>query len=374
MFTTKAKSTDAAWPRGPGSAFDASDHLKIAYIKYSAIQPAKNKTHVNLIFAHGTGMNKSVWKQHIERLYMKIQDASWVLDHVVAADCCNHGDSALLNKGMIAWGADWRDAGRDLVQIVKHEAQTTGDLVPSQTTLNILVGHSYGGFSCTYAAYLEPSLFAGCIALEPVVYVESQFKDIFFARLRKVERSIIDTFDLMEAAVTYFKRESFYKTLEPAVLKDFVNDELYPSDGKIKTKASIEGQMATYCSAFYSLEFDQDVIKLLRVPYLHVVGTSAAWNLPQTVDFVKESVPSGLLECKEIKGTHLMFGENVADTVDVIAEFCSKWAKFANEHRKEVPLIKYNGDRTEIMRNMTPAILEGNYDKAFWYCRPKPNM
>lgn len=375
MYTTELKQAKAAWPRGLGSSIEPSDEFQIAYKKYSATSsPSKDQIVVNLIFAHGTGMNKSVWAQHIKQLYDRSKETNWHLGNVLAVDCVSHGDSALLNKDKLGWGFDWRDGGKDLAQLVKHEASTTGDFKPSPTTLNILVGHSFGGFHCTYAAYLEPTLFSGCIAIEPVLFVDGQFKELFFNRMKKVRKGIVDSFDLMEDAVRYFQKASFYKTLEPSVLKEYVSDELYKDNGKIRTKASLEAQMATYNSAFFSLDYDQDVLKYLRIPYLHVVGTDAAWNLPQTVDFVQESVSPVLLESKEIDGTHLMFGENVKDTLDTIQEFCQKRVNFSLEHYLESPWLKYGGNRKDVLKQMFPLVSEGNYDKAFWYGRPNPKI
>lgn len=375
MFTSQIKQTKAAWPRGAGSSIEPSDELQIVYRKYSATTPPlKDQIVVNLIFAHGTGMNKSVWAEHIRQLYDRSKSTDWHLGNVLAVDCVSHGDSALLNKDKLGWGFDWRDGGRDLAQVVKYEGSTTGDLKPSPTTLNFLVGHSFGGFQCTYAAYLEPSLFSGCIALEAVLFVDEQFKELFLMRMQKVRKTIVDSFELMEDAINYYQKTSFYKTLEPQVLKDYVSDELYEIEGKIKTKSSQEAQMATYNSAFFSLAFDQDVLKYLRIPYLHVIGTDAAWNLPQTIEFVQESVSPVLLESKEIKGTHLMFGENLKDTLDTIQDFCQKRANFAKEHYRESPWLKYGGNRKEILKQMYPFILEGNYEKSFWYGRPNPKI
>lgn len=374
MYFMEAKTTDAAWPRGPGSTLDPSDRLKIAYIKFKSKRSKGEKTQVNLIFAHGTGMNKSVWKQHIKQLFERNKDSKWHLGNVVAVDCVSHGDSAILNKGKLGWGFDWRDGGKDLVQVVKNEALTCGDFAPSPTTVNILVGHSFGGFHCTYAAYLEPALFSGCIAVEPVLYVEEQFREYFFHRMQKIHKLIRDTFDLMEEAIKYVQKDSFYRTLEPAVLRDYAADELYPSDGKVKTKASKEAQMSTYCSAFFSLSTDQDCIKYMRIPYLHLVGSDAEWNLPLTIEFVRESVPAPLLEMKEIQGTHLMFGENVGDTVDAIVAFTEKQVTFSEDHRKENPLVKFNGDREKIMKSMLPLVINGDYDRAFGYGWPNPKI
>lgn len=374
MFSVVAKTADAAWPRSPGSTLDPSDRLKIAYLKFTANESKANQIQVNLIFAHGTGMNKSVWKQHIKQLFERNKSSQWHLSNVLSVDCVSHGDSAILNKGKLGWGFDWRDGGRDLAQVVKTEALSSNAFLPSQRTLNILVGHSFGGFQCTYGAYLEPALFSGCIAIEPVLYIEDQFKVFFFRKMSKVHKIIRDSFDLMEEAVNYIQKGSFYRTLDPAVLKDFAADELYPSDGKIKTKASTTAQMSTYCSAFYSLSKDQECMKYIRIPYLHIVGSEAEWNLPTTVDFVRESVPGPLLETGEVAGTHLMFGENVADTVTAIFNFCEKQAKFAENHKYEDPLVKFNGDKEKMMNEMFPLVLDGKFEEAFDYGRPNSKM
>lgn len=374
-FKEELKQTAAAYPRGKSSYILSTDRLQIVYRKYTNTEPIpEGTTRVNYIFCHGTGMTKSVWHTHIKELYARSEkNSDWKIGTVVSIDAAGHGDSGILNKGKIAWGFDWRDGSKDVIQLVKNEIETTGDFAPSAYERNILVGHSFGGFIVTYAAALEPSLFDSCIAVEPVLMYNRLFDDVFFQKVTKLALFIKDEFPTREAAETYF-RKTFYKVLEDRVRRDLLDDEIYEEDGKFKTKSTVRAQMATYTSV-YSVLLTEQYLKLLEIPYLHVVGSDATWNAPMTPEFVQENVPEHLFEAAVLKGDHLVHGQNVKDTVELIWDFSNRRAKFIAEDRQAFPEVKYNYDREKLVENMYKVMLSGNVDSAIDFGAPrKPKL
>lgn len=366
------KQTEGAWPRGSGLAINVTDNVQIAYLKYSPAAPVPaDSIQINLIFAHGTGMNKSLWKPHIRALYGQ-QHPGWLLGHVLTVDSHSHGDLALLNKGKIAWGLDWRDGGRDLVAVVAHEMKTTGHFVPSPTVRNVLVGHSFGGFQVTYAAYIAPVLFDACVAIEPVIYFDEQTEPVFMRRMQKIGRLLQTQFASRAAADTFYRSESFYSVMHPEALDEFVADEVYEENGTFKSKALLEAQLAVYLSALYSLRHGMPVLGLLEIPYLYVIGTDAMWNHPYAAEYVAKLVPPHLLETAELEGDHLVHAAKIDDTVALILLYCGKRAAQAKELGDEYPVQIQ--DPVERVSELAKAMQTGDWQRTFLYGRPRPKI
>lgn len=363
----------AAWPRGTGSAVSSSDRLEIAYLKFTNDEPiAQGTTQFNFIFAHGTGMNKSIWRVHIEQLFRQSQAASWSIGVVISVDAAGHGDLGVLNKNKLSWAYDWRDGAKDLIHVVKHEVDTTGDFAPDAYKRNILVGHSMGGYNVTYAAALEPSLFDSCIAVEPVIHIVPGMHHQFLLRLRKLENILVDEFPSQEAAHVYFKQKSFYRTLDPRVLDEFIADELFEENGIYRTKASTRAQMSVYLAGAFFIPYGMAALSQLQVPYLVVTGTDAQWNHPDTLGFIQRQVPEHLFDHEALKGDHLAHAQNVLDTVDLIMAYTGKRARFLDENRASFPEVRFKGRPQQMVDEMFRFVRAGDEANAYWYDRPKP--
>ncbi|KAF5209092.1 hypothetical protein E0198_004367 [Clavispora lusitaniae] len=370
-YTVEKKVTDAEFPRGVGATHLPNDRLKIVYHKYKASQAISAPVRINMVFAHGTGMNKSVWKTHIEKLYeLSEQAKDWKLDCVLALDCANHGDSACLNRKFLGWSFDWRDGAKDLIKVVKNEINTTGDFVPSAYNRNIVVGHSLGGFQAAFAGYLESTLFDSVITVEPVLYFNPQYTEIFQHRIKKITSILRDKFSSREDAVTWFKKKSFYKIMDKRVLDSYVDDEVALENGNIVSKSSTAAQLATYMTAITDVGFGQDALKHMRIPFLHVIGTEAMWNPPDAVEFIRESVPPHLLETADLEGDHLVHGTNVDGTVNLISGFIERRAKFVRENRSKFPEVKYGNDREAIFKSQWKLMMDNDLEKANFYASP----
>lgn len=372
-YTVEVKNTDGVYPRGVGSTILPTDTLKVAYRRYKTNKPVpEGITKINFIFAHGTGMNKSVWSYHIEQLY-KLNEASstWRVDSVVSVDDAGHGDSSLLNEGKIGWSCDWRDGGKDLINVVKHEMKQTGDFVPSSTTRNVLVGHSMGGYMVAYAGFLEPALFDLVVSIEPVLYYNEMYTEFFVTRMKKLSKMLRDEFPSENAARSFFEK-SFYKVMDKRVLDDFVSDELYSEGGKVKTKAKVPAQLATYMSALYCVYPGQQALKSMEIPFLHVVGTQAMWNPPDAVEYIRSAVPEQFIETAELEGDHLVHGDKVDETVELIKEFVDKRAKFIKDHKEYFPEVKHKNDRDAILKDKWAHMLDGDIERACFFATPRP--
>lgn len=377
MFSLEKKTADGAYPRNAGSTILPTDRVKLVYNKFSPTTPvAKDVTKVNLIFAHGSGMNKGTWTYHIQKLYEASQsNPRWKVDKVIAVDSFSHGDSAELNREKIGWTADWNDGGKDLVEVVKHEIRTTGDFEQNGWSRNVLIGHSMGGFAVLWAGYMEPQLFDSIISIEPVIQYDQLMNDWFFNRMKKVGKFIENSYPNIEAAHEHLKKKSFYNVMDKNVLDLFVDDELvHEKDGTVRVKADKRHQIATYCGVAYSAEKGMAILDQLEIPFFHITGADALWTPRESVDWIREQVPEHLIEAADMpKGGHLTHGEQPLELVKLWSDFIDKRVKFIEEARKNFPEVKYGTDRKKIFEEwwkyMDAADVEGLYH--FKTVRPK---
>lgn len=377
MFTVTTSTINALYPRSTGATHLPSDRLKLVYHKYKTTASIPdNVTKINLIFAHGTGMNKSVWKYHVEKFYeASATSKDWKLDSVVVPDAVGHCDSALLNKGKLGWSCDWRDGGKDLISVVKNEIDVTGDFVPGAYTRNILIGHSMGGYQVAYAGFLESVLFDSVVSIEPVLFYDQQYTEFFANRISKMSKMITDVFPNAEAANKWFKQISFYKTLDKRVLDDFVADELYEEDGKVKVKSTNPAQIAAYLTAPYCVEKGMAVLPHIDIPFMHVRGMEAMWNPPEATDFIRESVKAELIEGVDVEGgDHLLHGTLLDETMKVLIGFVDRRAAWVKDHRGTFPEVKHNGDRAAIFESQWPFMMKGDVESSFYYATPRPKL
>lgn len=362
LYTLEKKTTDAAFPRGPGSTILSTDRLKVVYNKYLNTKGtiSKDKIKINLIFAHGTGMNKSLWNYHIKKLFEHSQSAStWVLNSVLSIDAIGHGDSSLLNEGKIGWVYKWEDGGKDIIQVLKHEQQSTSEFVNNATTKNILIGHSLGGYLAVIAGFYEPSLFDTIIPIEGVLYMDPKTDGRFLGIFSKLSSILIDKFNSEKEYNEYFTKFSIYKSFHPEVLKDFMEDEkatfIDPEtkETKFMTKASTPNQMTTYYSARISIPLVMAIFPQIKVPIVHVIGKNATWNPPESITFVRDAVPKEyLLDAIDIPDAeHLVNGDKPDVIVKIIEDTIKKRVATAIENRPNDPEVKYGGNKSKILKS-----------------------
>lgn len=381
-YRVEKRCCQAYGPRASGSTVLETDRLNLVYLKYKTTEvPRPDEIRINLIFAHGTGMNKSFWKYHIEQLY-KLSKSSrqggangWFLDSVASVDAANHGDSARLNDGKLGTICRWEEGGKDLLQVIKHEQSLEGDFTNDLTSRNIIIGHSSGGHQAIMAGFYDPNLVDSIIPIEAVFfYHESQF-DKFVKIFRKISSLIIDEFDSIDDFKEYFYSFSFFKTINPRVLKDFLEDELYtvidPQSGdiKYKTKSSQINQMSTYLGSSYSLPANVPCLDLLRLPVCHVVAKNGKWNPPDSITYIRNHIPKQyLVKTVDIPvGEHLTNGEFPDETIKIIDDFAKlRINQFKQQILTNDPQVQFNGDRSKIMDYQKESLFEGKFRDGYY--------
>ncbi|KAM3122338.1 hypothetical protein CJJ07_000847 [Candidozyma auris] len=377
MYSVEKKVADGVWPRTTGSTTLPTDRVKIAYNKFSPKSSLpKDVTKVNLIFAHGSGMNKGVWTYHIQKLYeANEKNTRWKLDKVIAADYYSHGDSAELNRDVLGWTGDWCDGGKDLIEVVKHEIASTGDFEPSGWSRNVLIGHSMGAFNVLWAGFLEPTLFDSVILIEPVIQYDQLLNDWFFNRIRKVGKLIEETYPNLDAAHEHMKKKLFYNVMDKNVLDLFVDDELVvEKDGSVRVKSDRRSQVSTYCGVAYSAEKGMAILPRLEIPFFHIIGAQATWTPKESVEWIRGEVPEHLLETADVPGGHLVHGEQPLEMVKVWSEFFDKRVKFIEEARDKFPENKYGNNRKKIRDEQWAYMDTADMDNLYYLRHVRPKL
>lgn len=371
-YILEKRSADAHSPRSPGSVLLTGQKLGVVYHKYKSTRTfAKNDLTVNLVFAHGTGMNKSMWRYHIERLYELSEKSGgkWNLDAVVAIDAVGHGDSAVLNRGKLGWVCKWDENAKDIIAVLKHEQATTGDFQNNFLSRTIGIGHSYGGYQILLAAHHDPYHFDSIVPIEPVIYGTLASTDRFTRIFKKLTAFILDDFDTQEEFDRYFTEMALFKTWDKRVQSDVLKDELTiekDAEGELKfrSKTAAFNQIVTYLGAAYSLKLGMGILPFLKVPVLHVVGSKAQWNPPGTVSFIRDAIPSELLDTADIpEGEHLVPGERPDEVIEIIESYIQKRVKSYVDERATFIETQYPNQAEKIKDSQHELIYGGEFTK-----------
>lgn len=326
LFKVERKQTKGTYPRTSSTTVRPTDELNLAYDKYfreERVQGSPERVAINLVFVHGTSMNKAVWKYHIRRLYQH-NTKNWVLKDVLAVDEAGHGDSGLLNRGKLGGESNWNDSARDVNEVVKHEQRTSGDFKVGKWEKNIVIGHSLGAYHSILASFFEPKIYEEVIAFEPVMYISWEGADHFQMLIDKWGNFLMDKFEDMELFESYYKMA--FRFVHPEIVLDFLDEEKETvfdenKEEKVGSKTSASHQIATFASSLKYVPFGMHNLSKLQTPVTHVIGTKAKWNPPQSIPYIRNSIPKDLVTPVDLEnGRHLCCFEMPDETMSVIVE------------------------------------------------------
>ncbi|CAM9014631.1 unnamed protein product [Wickerhamomyces anomalus] len=300
---------------------------------------SQNRKPVNLFFMSGTGMTKAIWQYHIKRLFQyseEHEDLPWQLNNVIAVDLVNHGESAVENTGRLGFVVDWREGAHDLIQVAKS--------LRLQGT-NVVVGHSMGGFQALYASTLAPLMFQHAVVIEPVIYGDPESSARLDRMIPSLNKVIKSRFKNEQEFDHFFKKQSIFKSFNSEILDDFIESEkLVHRDGTVSAKTSKEQQLICYMNASSAVRLWREILSNVTIPVIHVIGSAATWNPPQSVKEVRQLL-------KHVKGVdiegglHLVNCEKPDTIVDILLNCLN------NNIDKTVEIDPYQGKSYEDVFN-----------------------
>lgn len=286
-YRTQLHNIKASFPRFPDSSnpdFPA-DALQIAYRKYTATssQPAHAKV-FNLVFLHGTGMNKGIWHYHIDKLYQKCHSIDVHVNVVLAIDAVNHGHLAQINRGKLGKNFDYRDFALDAAKVCQAEHETL------KFAKTIIVGHSMAAFVSLIAVYMYPTMFESCVLLNPTCYQPNTEYDTPYEPFLTWERKKYMETEFYfgvgenwkEKIIEYMGTKGLYRGFNREVLANMMEDEFPPEpevrglgEGAsvyVELNTSKKQTLITYFGGLEALLKTTPIFAGVQVPVYRILG------------------------------------------------------------------------------------------------------
>lgn len=352
LYTYNLKTIDADIIRGKGSVVPSNSRLKMVYRKYTSSIDVVGPR-LNLVFVHGTGMNKGIWHYHINKLYeLNSSHFGNQLGTVIAVDCVNHCHSALNNKDALGFIHDWRDLAKDIVKMATEEEADV--FLGNPDNINIIIGHSMGGFVSLYTGFLAPDIFCACVPINPVCYtpdgVDGYAKVFQNIVLSWCERGYMkDTFTISNPSQWYteieqfFKYKSFFTKFHPTVLQNMILDELNVDisnpQSQVKLNTTVQAQYSTYLTSLICMYHFKKLLKFIEVPVYRILSEKDI-ALDEAKSYFSEALKPVLVNFDLPNEKHLVNGENPDLVIDILQNILSSELKKARNGEKT-----YFGDK-----------------------------
>ncbi|CEP63871.1 triglyceride lipase LALA0_S09e04368g [Lachancea lanzarotensis] len=310
-FTTKTCTVDAVFPRSSKSSTldPARDLLKVVYDVYESQWTGTGSPLVNYVFLHGSGMNRKVWEYYVDKLVLPDGKNSWKIGKIILIDQVNHGDSGVLNAQLLGTIYDWSDGARDVCKVCMDEFY---DFPPKTEVLNVVVGHSMGGFQALSCAVLCPGLFDFVLCIEPVVWMkrirnarDDNMTIISPSFFKALKGSMVDEFATKQEFFRFFDQFSLYANSAPAIKKLMRDFELQNvSEGRYRTKMSAQQHMLTYLTLNPTATWLMNSLSSLSLPVFCIYGNKSKWCPPENRDFLRNQIKR--YREVEVDGDHLI--------------------------------------------------------------------
>ncbi|CCF57877.1 hypothetical protein KAFR_0D02300 [Kazachstania africana CBS 2517] len=296
-YTKETKVASACLSRAPNATLvPGKDKLSVVYDVFTNISaPATGDyKNINLMFLHGSGMNRAIWEYHIANFTKFLDALPFRFHKIVTLDQVNHGDSLVLNKNKLGVNFDWVDGARDACKVAELEflQETT-----TTKAINVVVGHSMGGFQALSCGILFPYLFEVIIPIEPVVLtpvIPNEDKRTIIPEnfYRALKGKMKDRFSLVECYDRYMEKETFYNRVHPEILARIKNFEKVEQNGQIITKMTNEQNMICYATLYPGGLWLIQSLESIVVPVYGIVGGVSNWCPPENQELLIKKIPN----------------------------------------------------------------------------------
>ncbi|KAF9890592.1 hypothetical protein FE257_005723 [Aspergillus nanangensis] len=229
-FLTRSLVVPAAYPRAPSTVQSPEVQLFIAVNEYRLGRVGSGAT---LLLTHGTSFCKELWEPLIEFWFRDNNPVK--LQAVFAIDAVNHGDSAVLNGGLLGTSR-----------------------------------HSFGGSTLAHASILSPETFDATILVEPILFqMKEQTTEI--AKLVLKRR---DTWKNLEDTCTMISNSKGFADWTLDQRKRYAmfatHDVAINSQTTRTLKTTKEQESATYLAGPHPQIID--LLSKSREPHYYVMG------------------------------------------------------------------------------------------------------
>ncbi|KAI8147519.1 Alpha/beta hydrolase fold-1, partial [Fennellomyces sp. T-0311] len=265
------------------------DVLRLSVEKHEF--PVKHPlTKIALLWSHGTGFHKEMLHPLMRRFLHYLRSKA-EYDHIhvdfISWDSRNHGDSARLTPNVTGNSTmTGLEIGLDAVQVIqKLKLKQEYDLV-------IGVGHSAGATALLLAEFIQPHIFDGICAIEPVLRTEI---------LDQQKRAKLET------CFKSLSTKPFWKKWHPEALNNFVKFGLYNTDeNTVKLKCTKEQENLMYWNDNFDPFVCFATLRLLSIPTHIVLSNESSAHtivLAPAKDVAKQS---SMITTRVVDGSHMV--------------------------------------------------------------------
>ncbi|KAG0363658.1 hypothetical protein BG005_009076 [Podila minutissima] len=302
--------------------------FQLACNTYTRIAPSlTNESTPPMIFTHANGFHKEIWEPVIARMSPR-----WTSGPMYAFDCRNQGDSAVLNKDILAKTFDWYMYAYDILKIV--------DTFGLKKTIG--VGHSFGASAFILAEIIRPGTFSAIVAVDPTnfpreIYMNLPLEDHPMGQLTLKRR---DSWKSKVEAKANLLQKKFFKVWHPEALDSYVEYgmvDVVNADGStgVTLKCPKFQEAITFAHVGTGLHDSFEGMAKLDIPVHLLVGEiSDIKQVNAHIQMKFDLLKNGKLDV--VKGAgHLLTLEKPQESADLISAFLDRaWTREAEEPPK----------------------------------------
>ena len=226
-----------------------------------------------LMFSHGTGLCKELWRPVVSSL--RDQDVS---ASALAWDTRGHGRAPALDIP-----ASWWTFGTDLVGLI-DQLERTGRLPDSV----VGVGHSMGGTVLVLAELLRPGTFTGLVLIEPVL-LPPPFERNPYGPLAQGAIRRRPVFDSREELVETYLDKPLFQRWHPEVFEAYIDHGFREVPEGLALRCPREVEADLFSSGAESGAFARlDELS----PPVHLIITDESGPLGPSLEILPEVLPN----------------------------------------------------------------------------------
>ncbi|KAJ1980228.1 hypothetical protein H4R34_002526 [Dimargaris verticillata] len=308
---------------------------------YTPIDPphkAANSEPLTLVLAHANGFHKELWEPVLQGIALSGKDSplcqatravndfssgpqpiitpghstAWHICRVIAYDCWNHGQSAILNQDQLDIPVTWHKNAHDILAIVRQ-------LVTDTTVIGI--GHSLGACSLMLAQLFRPTTFKALLIIEPALVLSDKepASDVVKGALKRKNH-----WNDWETAQMYFDNHWLFKQWDPRTRQLHIDHGLYQTNSPSKhlqLKCAPQHESQTFATGYYDAKWIIDHFGEMSCPLEMLLGrASYLYPMPEVIHIVASF--SRQLPTRVIEDTgHLVLMESPDTTAVEITRF-----------------------------------------------------
>ncbi|KAJ1969587.1 hypothetical protein H4R35_006098, partial [Dimargaris xerosporica] len=308
---------------------------------YTPVNPsptAARSEPLTLVLAHANGFHKELWEPILEGIALSGQESAlcqatravddfscgpqpiitpghstaWHIRRIIAYDCWNHGESAILNQGQLDMPVTWHKNAHDILAIVR---QLVAD------TAVIGIGHSLGACSLMLAQLFRPTTFKALLIIEPALVRSDKepAADVVSGALKRKNH-----WRDWETAQKYFDSHWLFKQWDPRMRQLHIDHGLYQTSAPsqhLQLKCAPQHESQTFATGYYDAKWIISHFSEMSCPLEMLLGrVSYLYPEPEIMHIVASF--SRQLPTRVIEDTgHLVLMESPDTTAVEITRF-----------------------------------------------------